>query len=255
MLRGVSVFVVLFVLTVSSVVHGDTRFTFPIPEGWTDVTAEPGALARAWPELVAAVESGQYVKVAADLRDGPTAGCSMLVVVRPQRLAVTERVVDDIAAVMIKAIGEKGVTAEILEKSQTELNGIRVGHFVARLVHDGEEEMRVAHLIPGKNEHALIVFVSPSEAFAAAQPVFEDTARHVTGGENTKSRAEQFKWPMIFFLLAGLSMMLRNRAQRRREEREGREATADADDWESEDADENDEDDWEDDDEDGEGEK
>jgi len=165
---------------------GPGGFTFAVPAGWWNLSADAPAANRDHVPTVfqEQARSGRYAFLAIDLDHGGDGFMENVnAVVRSPTLPVpvTARFLDYLVLTIRAEMGRRGATYQCLDKKIVKIGDVEVGRLVAE-VHDRDVVAKlIQYFIPGSFSQATLTFSTAPETFAHYEPVFDAAAQATLG--------------------------------------------------------------------------
>lgn len=182
----------------AAVARPSSRFTFKIPQGWTDMLADnlqPEIVTNLHPSLAAQLLTQDLLAFAVDL-DPKTHGQNsfMQALLLPGKVEVNEDSLPDIRKQIEQNNQDREIKTVIKSAEILEIGGADVARIVWEVKNDEGDEVRMAYILPaGDAPAAMLLFGSNAKDFPQVRPLMEASALATTGA------VPQPKWQKYFY--------------------------------------------------------
>jgi hypothetical protein len=164
-------------------------FRFKVPDGWIDLSPTASITPEVLSRLPPAAERIRRANVsfyAADLdhmHDGNLV--TALARVDSKLVPITDESMKMLIADFEASFGTRGpdMSARVTEAGFVSIGGVTCIRFVGEVDKRGLKGKSINYLIPGHNEHAVLVYSTDPGAFAHYQPIFDAAAAATVGAE------------------------------------------------------------------------
>lgn len=185
-----------------------SRFTFKIPQGWTDMLADglsDEIVTNLHPSLAAQLLTQDHLAFAVDLNPGAHGQNSfMQAILLGGKLEVNDHTLPDLRKQIDQKNKDAEIEATIRSAEIVEIGGADVARILWEVKNDEGNEIRLAYLLPGGDEPgAMLVYGCNAKEFDRVRPLMEASAMATQGAVAEPKLKKYFYKSLPFIQITG----------------------------------------------------